>query len=181
MRVFLYALGSLDGIFLKIRQTTVKEMAQRTLYHCRKGFHVLNVQATCDTHKRYTYCVIDMSGSTHDSRSFANSNLAHSIGAGCFPDHYYFLGNSTYKGTSSILTPYTGNLRTDESVFSALPCHSTYNLLCVRYSSRPQSSGTVPWKTTSEKMSVSCSKKTVVGRASVDEFDPFSSRLLKWQ
>ncbi len=43
MRVFLYALGTLDGILLKIRQTTVKEIAQPTLYHCRKGFHALNL------------------------------------------------------------------------------------------------------------------------------------------
>jgi hypothetical protein len=118
MRVFLYALGVLDGILLKIRQPTVKEIAQPTLYHCRKGFHAWNVQAICDAHKTYTYCAIDMPGSTHDSRTFANSSLAHAIGAGCFPDHYYFLGDAAYKGTSSILTPYVGNLRADESVFS---------------------------------------------------------------
>ena len=118
MRVFLYALGALDGILLKIRQPTVKEIAQPTLYHCRKGFHALNEQVICDTHKRYTYCVIDMPGSTHDSRAFANSSLAHAIEAGCFPDHYYFLGDAAYKGTSSILTPYVGNWRADESVFS---------------------------------------------------------------
>ncbi len=56
MRVFLYALGALDGILLKIRQATVKEISQPTLYHCRKDFHVLNVQTVCDTYKRYTYC-----------------------------------------------------------------------------------------------------------------------------
>ncbi len=44
MRVFLHALGALDGILLKIRQTSVSEIPQPTLYHCRKGFHVLNVQ-----------------------------------------------------------------------------------------------------------------------------------------
>ncbi len=118
MRGFLYALGALDGILLKIRQPTVKEITQPTLYHCRKGFHTLNVQVICDAHKRYTYCAIDMPGSTHDSRAFANSSLAHVITAGSFPDHYYFLGDATYKGTSSILTPYVGNLRADESVFS---------------------------------------------------------------
>jgi len=69
MRVFLYAVGALDGILLKIRQPTVKEIAQPILYHCRKGFHAFNVQAICDAHKRYTYCAIDMPGSTHDSRA----------------------------------------------------------------------------------------------------------------
>ena len=118
MRVFLYALGALDGILLKIRQPTVKEISQPTLYHCRKGFHALNVQAVCDAYKRYTYCAIDMPGSTHDSRAFANSSLADAIARGCIPDEYYFLGDAAYKGTSSILTPYIGNVRADESVFS---------------------------------------------------------------
>jgi hypothetical protein len=118
MRVFLYALGALDGILLKIRQPTVKEISQPTLYHCRKGFHALNVQPVCDAYKRYTYCAIDMPGSTHDSRAFANSSLADAIARGCIPDQYYFLGDAAYKGTASILTPYIGNVRADESVFS---------------------------------------------------------------
>ncbi len=59
-----------------------------------------------------------MPNSTHDSRAFANSILAHVIGTDCFPDHYYFLGDTTFKDTSSILTPYVGNLCADESVFS---------------------------------------------------------------
>jgi hypothetical protein len=121
MRVFLYvlyALGALDGILLKIRQPTVKEIAQPILYHCRKGFHAFNVQAICDAHKRYTYCAIDMPGSTHDSRAFANSSLALAIGRGCIPDKYYFLGDAAYKGSACILTPYIGNVRADESVFS---------------------------------------------------------------
>ncbi len=118
MRVFLYALGALDGILLKIRQSTVKEISQPTLYHCRKDFHDLNVQSVCDAYKRYTYCAIDMTGSTHDSRTFANSRLADVITRGCIPDQYYFLGDDAYKGTTSILTPYIDNVRTDESVFS---------------------------------------------------------------
>ncbi len=60
MRVFLYALGALDGILLKIRQPTVKEISQPTLYHCRKGFHALNEQVICDAYKRYTdtHCIV---------------------------------------------------------------------------------------------------------------------------
>jgi hypothetical protein len=78
----------------------------------------MNVQAVCDAYKRYTYCAIDMPGSTHDSRAFANSSLADAIARGCIPDKYYFLGDAAYKGTASILTPYIGNVRADESVFS---------------------------------------------------------------
>ena len=118
MRVFLHALGALDGILLKIRQPSVSEIPQPTLYHCRKGFHALNVQAVCDAYKRYTYCAIDMPGSTHDSRAFANSSLAHAISTGCIPEPYYLLGDAAYKGNASILTPYIGNLHADESVFS---------------------------------------------------------------
>ncbi len=108
----------MDGILLKIRQPSVSEIPQPTLYHCRKGFHVLNVQDVCDTYKRYTYGAIDMSGSTHDSRAFANSILAHAITTGCIPESYYFLGDTAYKGNVSILTPYIDNLHTDESVLS---------------------------------------------------------------
>jgi hypothetical protein len=118
MRCFLYALGALDGILLKIRKPTVKQIAQPTLYHCRKGFHALNVQAVCDAHKRFTYCAIDMPGSTHDSRAFANSSLAHAIATGAISEPYYFLGDAAYKGNTGILTPYIGNLHADESVFS---------------------------------------------------------------
>jgi hypothetical protein len=118
MMVFLYAVGALDGILLSIRQPSVSEIPQPTLYHCQKGFHALNVQAVCDAHKRYTYCAIDMPGSTHDSRAFANSSLAHAITTGCIPEPFYFLGDAAYKGNVSILTPYIGNLHADESVFS---------------------------------------------------------------
>jgi hypothetical protein len=84
MRVFLYALGALDGILLKIRQPTVKEISQPTFVSlpCHKGFHALNVQSVCDVYKRYTYYDIDMSGSSHDSRAFANSSLADAIARG---------------------------------------------------------------------------------------------------
>jgi hypothetical protein len=118
MRVFLYVLGALDGILLKIRQLTVKEISQPTLYHYRKDFHALNVQVICDAYKRYTYCVIDMSGSTHDSRAFANSSLADVIAKGCIPDEYYLLGDAAYKDTAAVMTPYIGNVCADESVFS---------------------------------------------------------------
>ncbi len=47
MCVFLHVLGTLDGILLKIRQPSVSEIPQPTLYHCRKGFHALNVQDVC--------------------------------------------------------------------------------------------------------------------------------------
>ena len=50
-----------------------------------------------------------MPGSTHDSRAFANSSLAHAISTGCIPEPYYLLGDAAYKGNASILTPYIGN------------------------------------------------------------------------
>lgn len=64
------------------------------------------------------FCAIDMLGCTHDSRAFANGSLAHAIASGRIPAPYYFLGDAAYKGSASIVTPYTGNSNDDESVFS---------------------------------------------------------------
>ena len=59
-----------------------------------------------------------MPGSTHDSRAFANSSLAHAITTGCIPEPYYFLGDAAYKGNVSILTLPTSAICTQTTVFS---------------------------------------------------------------
>jgi DDE superfamily endonuclease len=67
--------GSLDGLAIRIRSPTLKEVSDPGNYYCRKGFYALNVQAICDRSKRFLWCFPSNKGSTHDSSAFAASRL----------------------------------------------------------------------------------------------------------
>jgi len=76
------------------------------------------VQAICDARRRFVFVSMDMSGATHDSRVFSFSALWAALQIGLLISGYYILGDDAYRGTSQMLTPYIGNVSSEESVFS---------------------------------------------------------------
>jgi len=73
--LFYGTFGSLDGVAIRIVSPSLKQVPDPGNYCCRKGFFALNVQATCDNHKRFLWCHPMNKGSSHDSSAFAGTKL----------------------------------------------------------------------------------------------------------
>lgn len=118
MRVFKGIIGAIDGILIKIKCPSMKEVGMPKHYYCRKGFFALNVQAVCDVRNRFIFVSMDMPGATHDARAFSFSTLCEALNAGMIPAGFYLLGDAAYRGIRHVLAPFIGNLSARESVFS---------------------------------------------------------------
>uniref|UniRef100_A0A0K8VEN2 Putative nuclease HARBI1 n=1 Tax=Bactrocera latifrons TaxID=174628 RepID=A0A0K8VEN2_BACLA len=68
---FPFAIGLIDCTHIKIKKPT----NQSDEYICRKGFHSINVHATCDGKELFTSVDISWPGSVHDSRILRNSEV----------------------------------------------------------------------------------------------------------
>ena len=64
-------IGAIDGTLIPIRTPFKNEH----LYVCHKGFHPINVMATCNARLLFTNVVAKWHGSTHDSAVFNASML----------------------------------------------------------------------------------------------------------
>lgn len=61
MRVFVRIVGAIDGILIKIKCPSLKEVGMPKHFYCRKGFFALNVQAVCDVRNRFVYVALPVS------------------------------------------------------------------------------------------------------------------------
>jgi DDE superfamily endonuclease len=104
------AFGALDGLAVRIRSPTLKEVSDPGKnYYCRKGFYALNVQAICDKTKRFLWCYPSNKGSTHDSVTFAASRLYDllcEMAPELFELGFVIVGDTAYNLPSFLLTPY---------------------------------------------------------------------------
>ncbi|XP_053967878.1 putative nuclease HARBI1, partial [Anastrepha ludens] len=73
---FPFAIGVIDCTHIRIK----KPSSQSDEYICRKGFHSINVQATCDGNEWFTSLDVSYPGSIHDSRVLRNSSIYTIIG-----------------------------------------------------------------------------------------------------
>mgnify|MGYP001810441820 CR=1 FL=1 len=117
--VFSGIIGALDGLAVRIRSPTLKEVPDPGNYYCRKGFFAINVQAICDKSKRFTWVYTSNKGSTHDSVAFSNSRLYLLLlekSNALQHKGLYLVGDSAYNLTPFILVPYcTDDIRNDRS------------------------------------------------------------------
>jgi DDE superfamily endonuclease len=107
--VFFGPFCALDGVAVRVKCPTEREVPDPGNYYCRKGFYALNVQAICDMSKRFLWCYPSNKGSTHDSMAFTSSKLyellielsndLHSRGL-------FIAGDTAYNLTSFLVTPY---------------------------------------------------------------------------
>ena len=107
-------LGCVDGTQIAITAPTTNEH----IYVCRKGFHSMNIQATCDAKLRFTGIVAKYPGSTHDAfiwRDCAVYNYMTSH------DNGWLLGDSGYPLSPFLMTPVTNATSNAEQSYNK--CH----------------------------------------------------------
>jgi hypothetical protein len=109
--VFNGIIGALDGIAIRINCPTAADgVADPGNYWTRKQFYALNVQAICDSKKRFLWVSTGQQGATHDSLAFdgtkLNNHLLHDIGW-LRSNGFFLVGDSAYNISPYLLTPYS--------------------------------------------------------------------------
>jgi DDE superfamily endonuclease len=107
--VFFGPFSALDGVAVRIKCPTEREVADPGNYYCRKGFYALNVQAICDRRKRFLWVYPSNKGSTHDSLAFTSSKLYEllvELSKDLYSRGLFIAGDSAYNLTSFLVTPY---------------------------------------------------------------------------
>jgi hypothetical protein len=101
-------LGAIDGSHIPVTPT----LKQQTAYCNRNRYHSIILQAVCDADYMFTDVFTGYPGSVHDARVFSNSPLCKRINENpnqVLPDNSHILGDSAYKCTNYLLTPYRDN------------------------------------------------------------------------
>jgi hypothetical protein len=111
--IFEGIIGALDGIAIRI--TCPKEsdgIRNAGSYWTRKQFYALNVQAICDSKKRFTWVSTGHQGSMHDSMAFHGTKLNAWLKDNVDwlqEKNFFLLGDSAYNISPYLLTPYGGD------------------------------------------------------------------------
>lgn len=107
--VFYGPFAAIDGLAVRIRSPTLKEVPDPGNYYCRKGFFALNAQAMCDKSKYFLWCFPSNKGSTHDSAAFTSSSMYEllvSLREELRQLGLFVVGDSAYSLMSFLMTPY---------------------------------------------------------------------------
>jgi DDE superfamily endonuclease len=110
--VFYGPFGAIDGMAVRIRRPTEKDIPDAGNYYCRKGFYALNIQGLCDMSKRFLWSYPSNKGSTHDSIAFANSRLYDLLkekSMDLYNRGIFIAGDTAYSLTPFLIVPYDIN------------------------------------------------------------------------
>ena len=105
-------LGCLDCTHVRLISPTDENKAQ---FYCRKGYPSLNVQAVCDSRRRFINVVAKWPGSCHDSFIVRQSAVWTAFEAG---HTGIILGDSGYPCRRWLLTPYLNPLTQAQEEFN---------------------------------------------------------------
>lgn len=109
---FPFAIGVIDCTHIKIKKPT----NQSDEYICRKGFHSINVQATCDGKELFTSVDISWPGSVHDSRILRNSEVCRIMQNAT--NDALLLGDEGYGICPWLMTPFRNPTTDIEKTFN---------------------------------------------------------------
>jgi hypothetical protein len=107
--VFRGCIGAIDGIAIRIICPFFRDVKDPGNYFSRKGFYALNVQAICDSSKRFLWVSTGHQGSTHDSLAFADTKLIddfRNMAKWLRTNGFFLVGDSAYSLASWIMTPF---------------------------------------------------------------------------
>jgi hypothetical protein len=124
--------GAVDGCAVSIKQPSFKEDPRQKRYYCRKGFFALNLQAVCDSRRKFTYAKVASPGSVNDCIAWsAECELAQEMLAGRLPEPYWIAGDAAYGCYASLLSPFPGqDLPDREDAFNFYLSQKRINIEC---------------------------------------------------
>ena len=93
----------------------------------RKGFSAINVQAGCDSQRRFNFVSIKFLGSCHDAVAFRASAFGIELYDGKLPSEFYVVLDDAYLTFEQAVTPYPG------TTLRASPRKHTYALPCTAW------------------------------------------------
>jgi hypothetical protein len=109
--VFSGIIGALDGIAIRIRCPSASDgVSDPGNYWTRKQFYALNVQAICDSKKRFLWVSSGHQGATHDSLAFESTKLNQLLREEVVwmrQQGFFLVGDSAYNISPYLLTPYS--------------------------------------------------------------------------
>ena len=100
-----FCIGYVDGTEIKLAE---KPFEDPEAYFSRKSNYCLKLQAVCDKSLKIRHAVIGYPGSVHDVRIYNNCDLATNAES-FFEGHQWIAGDSAYRLTSTVLTPFRTN------------------------------------------------------------------------
>jgi hypothetical protein len=105
--LFKYCTGAIDGLAIRIRAPSVKEVANQTrFYNGNKKFFSLNMQGVCDAKRRFIAVSCKHVGSTNDVDAFQTCDLRRLNEEQSFPHHWN--GDAAYCASETLMVPYSG-------------------------------------------------------------------------
>jgi hypothetical protein len=104
-------IGAIDGLAVRIRapSPTRDGVEDPGNCYCRKGFHALNVQAICDSCKRFLWASTGHKGSTHDCSAWHETDMhtnMKDLSHWLEEQGFVLIGDSAYNLLSYFLVPY---------------------------------------------------------------------------
>ncbi|XP_062605623.1 putative nuclease HARBI1 [Saccostrea cucullata] len=128
-------IGCVDGTMVKI----IAPAENESDYLCRKGYHALNIQMTCDPQFKVLDVVAKWPGSVHDARIFRESSLCRIMEEGQLAG--ILLGDSGYGLKPYLMTPYMAEDAPGNRRFNLAHCRTrvtieqTFGILKKRFHS----------------------------------------------
>merc|ERR1711977_241951 len=119
-----------DGLAIKIKGPSSSECENPRSYFNRKQYFSVNLQAICDSKKRFKLASILCPGATHDATAWAASQFSSAIavleGMG-----FYIVGDDAYPPSEYMITPYSGSgLSEDKDNFNFYQSRLRINIEC---------------------------------------------------
>ena len=86
----------------------------------------MNVQALCDSHRRFLWVDTHSHGASHDTTAFMGTTLAKALSQGELDKRFYIVGDDAYKSClDQLVTPFAGErLSTHQDNFNFYCSHS---------------------------------------------------------
>ncbi|XP_037502433.1 putative nuclease HARBI1 [Rhipicephalus sanguineus] len=108
-----YGPGCIDGTYVETRCPAHKIASTYTNRHDKKSY---NVQAICDSDKKFVDVFLGNTGKTHDSEAFKRSFVVKDLPGICEGDQFHILGDAAYPLREYLLTPVRdyGNITPEE-------------------------------------------------------------------